>query len=254
MNANGHNDITVEALSNYSCLNSATGFVQKSNNDADNQEVKHPKEKNIWDGYNTLAQHSNNTSLSECSEFIKDAEKVTAEDFIEAAKSMDTENEEESIAYALYDFGRLSHSIQDFYSHTNWINLTGAKTETWDESANNKNIKTTDYNGASEFFDKYSFLKFNTHYSVNKDEYGTPADKAFKKKTGVSGYDQAYKDAVEHTTEEWTEIDEALKANLDKKTYEKFKQKLASFDSSTYNKYFDECRENFNDEMKEELT
>src|SRR5712691_2058335 len=41
------------------------------------------------------------------------------------------------VGSALYAMGRLLHAMQDFYSHSNWINLTGPASQIWNESFSN---------------------------------------------------------------------------------------------------------------------
>ena len=143
-----HTSITNEALGT-SFNGYAVNYIEKGNIDSD--ELRDYKE-GITDGYDLSAQHFNKTSLEKCDEFLEDAQDVVLEDFIEAAKA-DGAEEDELYEQAFYDLGRLVHNIQDFYSHTNWINLN--QDELWNEDIDNPNVddpekfKTGDYSYCS---------------------------------------------------------------------------------------------------------
>lgn len=269
-----HRSITTEAL-NSQLNQSEVNLVCDSNVDSDSLFSKKQGES---DGYNVTAQHFNKTDLSNCEEFLQDAKDVTVDDFTKAANSTTDEEKEKNYTKAFYDFGRVTHCVQDFYSHTNWINQTGNEERVWNESVdkpnidNPKNLKTGQYSAFSQFLDKINIFKHlrltggkdykktyeentdQSHYILNKDQPNSIADKAFKKQEGASGFDLACEDATKHTEKEWGEITEALKKQLDDTTYEKFMNDIKDF-NPTDQKITDsnkECKENFNEKMKEE--
>ena len=267
-----HSEITNNALNSY--LNSnALDFVKQGNLDSD--RVPRYTLKNVTDGYNINAQHSNNTSLSECSEFLKDSKEVIVEDFIEALNA-DGKDKEKLYQQAFYDLGRSIHSVQDFYSHTNWINQTGEDVLIWNEDAedinldNPEKLKTSKYTKFGQFFEKINpfFLdkikknydaiynegeKNFSHYVISKDEKGSIADILFEKETGVSGYELASQDAVKHTEQKWLDVIEELRNELTSEEFEKLNNEILNFESDieNYNKNSIEYRESFNKDMKE---
>lgn len=256
MDATGHKDITNAALHNY--FNSyELNLIVNSNLDSDKLRTK---KTDISDNYNLDAQHFNKASLPECEKFLKQAEKVVLDDFTKAAKDPDISKEDEDYTKAFYDLGRLTHTMQDFYAHSNYINLAGPNSNIWNESVSNpnvknpKNFKTGSYNGFSQALDavKIFFNNINifskkkykngkdydelfmqnsnqSHEVLNKDKKGTVADKAYEAKEGVSGYKTASDYAIKHTTKEWEDINKALEKNLDDKTYQKLIKKIKDF-------------------------
>ena len=263
-----HTSITNEALGT-SFNGYAVNYIEKGNIDSD--ELRDYKE-GITDGYDLSAQHFNKTSLEKCDEFFEDAQDVVLEDFIEAAKA-DGAEEDELYEQAFYDLGRLVHNIQDFYSHTNWINLN--QDELWNEDIDNPNVddpekfKTGDYSYFSQFLDQINpfyklYLSANydalyeddssiSHYGINKDKPGTIADELYEDKYGISGFTLASDMAREHTAQKWDEIDSVLKESLSEEEYENLKQKMSEFDSTQedFDENLDELRANFNEDMKE---
>lgn len=298
MDAPGHKDITYRALNNYFYNNeSKSGTMPESeldlelerkpklkliitgNLDSDNLRTK---KAGISDNYNLDAQHFNKASLPECEKFLKQAEKVVVDDFTKAAKNTDISEEDGDYTKAFYDLGRLTHTIQDFYAHTNYINLAGPNSDIWNESVskpnvkNPKNFKTGKYTSRSKILDKISifFDKINifskkkykngkdydkiymqnsnhTHDMLNKDAIGTIADKAYEAKEGVSGFKTACEYAEKHTKKEWDEVQETLEKNLDDKTYKKLIKKIDNFNPSDekINSSLNDCRMNFNKKM-----
>lgn len=267
-----HSEITTTSLSDYLNSNALT-YVEQGNLDSD--RAPRYRLKNYTDGYNINAQHSNNTSLSECSEFMKDSKEVVVQDFIDALNAPEDEKE---ILYeqAFYDFGRLIHSIQDFYSHTNWINQTGNEVLTWNEDADEINLedpdglRTSKYTQFSQFWEKLNIFfpwkmennydavykdgeKRFSHYAINKDEKGTIADELFEKETGKSGYELASEDAVVHTEQKWQDVMSELEEVLTPEEFEKLNLEISEFESDIedYNKEYFKYRKNFNADMKE---
>lgn len=263
-----HIAITNDALGNH-FNNSALEYVTKGNLDSDKLRL------NIFgitDGYDLSAPHFNKTSKEECKNFLDCAQEVVTDDFVQAAKS----DEEEDYAQAFYDLGRMIHNIQDFYSHSNWINLTEGEEKIWNEDIENPNVdnpqnfKTGSYSYVSQFLDKInpfyeSYLKENyddlyagssdiSHYGLNKDNPGTIADEIYKERTGDSGFELAKSDATLHTEKKWKEIEADLKETLSESEYKKLNQKMAEFDASQedYDKDLNNLRGNFNDDMKVE--
>lgn len=263
-----HTSITNEALGS-SFNGYAINYIEKGNIDSD--ELRDYKT-GITDGYDLSAQHFNKTSLEDCNDFLEDAQEVVIEDFIQAAKANSSE-EDELYAQAFYDLGRLVHNIQDFYSHTNWINLN--QDELWNESIENPNVgnpenfKTGDYSYFSQFLDKInpfykSYLSANyedlyegsssiSHHGLNKDEPGTISDELYEKKYGESGFTLASDMAREHTVQKWEEIDSILKESLSEEEYENLNKKMIEFDSTqeSFDENIDTMRQNFNTDMKE---
>ena len=267
-----HSKITSSGLSEK--LNQeALSYVTKGNLDSDKAPRKSTKD--YTDGYNIDAQHSNNTTLAETSAFLQDSTKIVVDDFIEALNS--TNNKEELYQQAFYDFGRLTHSIQDFYSHTNWINQTDGEIIPWNEDSeeinldNPENLTMTKYNQFSQFLEKINpihkwlvsfsydayYNKGNkdfSHYTINKDKENTIADSLYKdNNNGKSAFELANKTATAHTEQKWKEVTSELQSNLNDKDYFKLLEEIDSFNSDI--KYYDEnylnFRKNFNKDMKE---
>ena len=263
-----HSQITTEALSS-SFNNSAINYIEQGNLDSDKLRSKIP---NITDGYNLSAQHFNKTSLQNCDEFLEKAQSVVIDDFIQAAKA-DDKDADEYYEQAFYDLGRLIHNIQDFYSHTNFVNLN--QDEIWNEYIENPNVdnkkqlKTGEYSYFSQFIDKINpfykwFIEKNyedmyegtskvSHYGLNKDEPNTIADRIYKEKFGVSAFDLAEDFATAHTKEKWEEIDSILREELTAAEYSSLCRDIASFDldGEDYHENLQTLRANFNEDIKE---
>lgn len=262
-----HTSITNEALGE--SFNGYTiNYIDKGNIDSDElrDEIT-----GVTDGYNLSAQHFNKASLEECKKFLDSAQEVVIDDFIKAAKA--NSNEDEYYEQAFYDFGRLIHNIQDFYSHTNWINYN--KDEIWNEDIENPNLeenqtlKTGEYSYFSQFLDQINpfyknYLSKNyeeicegkssiSHYGMNKDEPGTIADELYEEKYGTSGFSAAADCAREHSEKKWEEIDTILRQELSGREYRKMKQEIADFDMTQvdFDENLDTLRENFNSDIKE---
>lgn len=277
-----HKSITTDALTplrdeksgelidkNLYLSDEAINLIAKSNNDADSKKARAAA------GYGKDAQHFNNTNLEECQEFLEEAQDVVIDDFIKAAKVTDDNKDDESYTKAFYDLGRVMHCIQDFYSHSNWINQTGAELKLWNESVekpnidNPKKLKTGKYNAFFQFlqqlnpfagrnlkkgknYDKtYVETGKQTHFILNKDKEGTIADKAFKAKTGMSGFELACDDAEQHTKIKWQEIMQTLDEKLDDETYNELLNDIEDFkpDDETIDKSLKNCRTNFDEMM-----
>ena len=263
-----HASITNEALGS-SFNGYAINYISKGNLDSDElrDEIT-----GVTDGYNLSAQHFNKTSLEECDKFLKDAEAVVVDDFIQAAKANGAD-EDEYYEQAFYDFGRLAHNIQDFYSHTNWVNFNSE--EIWNEDIENPNLedsqklKTGEYSYFSQFLDKINpfykmYLSKNydklyegdssiSHYGINKDEPGTISDELYEEKYGVSGFSAASDLAREHSLKKWEDIDETLKEELSPKEYRNLKQDMENFNltQEDFDENLDTLRKNFNADIKE---
>ena len=263
-----HSQITTEALSS-SFNNSAINYIEQGNLDSDKLSSKNP---NITNGYNLSAQHFNKTSLQNCDEFLEKAQNVVIDDFIQAAKA-DDKDADEYYEQAFYDLGRLFHNIQDFYSHTNFVNLN--QDEIWNEDIENPNVdnkkqlKTGEYSYFSQFLDKINpfykwFIGKNyenmyegtsaiSHYGLNKDEPNTIADRIYKEKFGVSAFDLAEDLATAHTKEKWEEINSILREELTVAEYSNLCRDIASFDleDEDYYENLQNLRANFNEDIKE---
>lgn len=266
-----HRIITYNALQN-SLNSSAVKYSAYGNLDSDKAPRKSVK--NVTDGYSINAQHSNNTSLADCSNFLSDANQVVIDDFKEALKADDS-SKDELYNQAFYDFGRMIHSIQDFYSHTNWINENPDGVALWDESENANidnpdNFITSHYTQVGQFFTKIwpftrKYLDNNyesvykegldslSHYELNKDEKGTLADELFEKNEGKSGYELAAQDATEHTKQKWDDVLSQLKSSLSDEEYKELLKDIENFSSETdeSDEARLEFRKNFNADMKE---
>lgn len=265
-----HSNITKNGLENY--LNSdALEFTKSGNLDSD--KVYRFTVFNITDGYNINAQHSNNASFDECEKFLKDAQSVVEDDFIEALNA-DGDNKNELYEQAFYDFGRTIHSIQDFYSHTNWINKTGGNVQIWNEDSENinlkdsENLKDTKYNQISQFIDKInpfyeSYLEDNydkmynqkkssiSHFGINKDKPDSIASQLFEKEYNISGFELANMDAELHTKQKWEDVMTSLKKELSKEDFEQLEKEIAAFEAQDeYEEKYKDFRKNFNSDMK----
>lgn len=263
------NMTTAELAKDVNLNAAALDVVCDADIDSDS-DVFFKKTKGISDKYTVTAQHSNKTDIQECANFIKQAEQVSVDDFIKAVNTTNQDDKEENYIKAFYDLGRLCHSVQDFYSHTNWINQTGPKVSLWNEKAkeanidNPKNLKTGHYNEFKQWLEKinpfnkkknydktYVQNSKQSHYRLNKDEPNSVADKAFKAKYGKSGFELACDDATKHTDQEWQEILETLDEKLDDKTYAKLLTDIENFNSTEEEsaKILKDCRINFNNGM-----
>ena len=263
-----HSQVTTEAL-NSSFNDNALNYIEQGNLDSDKLRRKIP---DITDGFDLNAQHFNKTSLEKCDEFLEKAQSVVVDDFVQAAKA-DDKDADEYYEQAFYDLGRLVHNIQDFYSHSNFVNLN--QDEIWNEDIKNPNIdgenklKTGEYSYFSQFIDKINpFYKWFTeknyedmyektstisHYGLNKDEPNTIADKIYKEKFGVSAFDLAIDFAQEHTEQKWREIDSILRQELTTTEYNNLCCEIASFEltEDDFNNNLHDLRKNFNEDMKE---
>lgn len=257
-----HYSITEDALNNR--LNDdAIYYVSEANRDSD--VIEDENKFNIFKPYNA-PQHFNKTTKEEGLNFLENAQDVVIDDLKEASKTDD----DEAYAQALYDFGRLSHCIQDFYSHTNLINQTGPEVKIWNETTDElDNVKTTDYGVISQFFDMINpFFKMYaesnydslyegnskvSHYTMNKDEKGTLADVLYEKNTGTSGFELAMKDASVHTEQKWEEIMDELKSELTNEEFDNLRENLDDFDLSAdiFDENRDEYRQNFEEDMED---
>ncbi len=266
-----HVQITANALDD-SLSNNAIGVISRGNIESD---TIFSEREGISDGYVVTAQHFNNTDLEDCKDFIDDAQDATVDTFIEALSATDEDEKEDLYIQAFYNFGRLTHCVQDFYSHTNWVNLTGDEVSVWNESIENPNIdnpaalKTARYTGFSQFCDdvKFGILGYNIDYDktylgdkdlshgiLNKDEPGTTADKAFQEREGSSGFELACEDATLHTTQEWGQILEELDEQLDDAQYAQLMEELEGFSPTLdeVSDYWNNCCREFNQSMEEE--
>ena len=263
-----HSQITTEAL-NSSFNDNALNYIEKGNLDSDNLRRKIP---DITDGFDLSAQHFNKASLEKCDDFLEKAEDVVVDDFIQAAKAKG-EDADEYYEQAFYDLGRLVHNIQDFYSHSNWVNLN--QDEIWNEDIKNPNIngenklKTGEYSYFSQFIDKinpfykwfaaknyedmYEGTSTVSHYGLNKDEPNTIADRIYKEKYGTSAFDLAEDFATAHTKEKWEEINSALREELTTTEYNNLSREIANFNltEDDFNNNLQDLRKNFNEDMKE---
>ena len=262
-----HYLITNNALNEH--LNGdALDFVASSNIDSD--KIEEENKYNIFKPYNA-PQHFNKTTKEEGLEFLENAKEVVLDDLIEASKTDD----DDLYKQALYDFGRLSHCIQDFYSHTNWINQTGGIVRVWNEDIINPNIdnpdnlKTTDYSWFSQLLDKINpFFKMyaeshydslyegsskTSHYTMNKDEKGSLADVLFEKNEGVSGFNLALEDSVLHTEQKWEEVLDEAKDEITNEEYNNLIQNLEDFeiDEDEFDENKETYRKNFEEDMDE---
>ena len=261
-----HTSITNEALGDK--LNGyAVNYVDKGNTDSDQLRNKIA---GISDGYDLSAQHFNKTSLENCEKFLKDAQEVVVDDFIQAANS---NGDDEYYEQAFYDLGRLVHNIQDFYSHTNWINYNSD--ELWNEDVKkpnlekNQELKTGNYTAFSQYIDEINpFYVYDlssnydlyyesdadmSHYGLNKDEPDTIADRLYEEKYGVSGFTKAADLARAHTLKKWEDVDAILQEELDEDVYENMVDEISNFNSTqeNFDENIDKYRENFNSDMKE---
>lgn len=269
-----HALITNDALVNY-LPPQAIGMITRGNVDSDEINTK---QKDISDGYEVKAQHFNNTTMESGLDFLEDSEDVTVDAFVKAANSADGDEKEELYMQALYDFGRHTHCIQDFYSHTNWINQTGNTISLWNGNIENANIdnpeklKTSKYSESKQIWDSLCFWRSNdlkegigyeetylentnlTHELLNKDKPGTIADKSFEAKEGVSGFDLACSDATIHTSKEWQDVLEEVDDQLDDEEYAAFLEDLQEFSPTEeeIKEYWPNCAKEFNEAMKEE--
>lgn len=268
-----HVQITANALDD-SLSPNAIGIISRGNIESDTifSEIE-----GISDGYVVTAQHFNNTDLEDCKDFIDYAQDATVDTFIEALSTADEDEKEDLYIQAFYNFGRLTHCVQDFYSHTNWVNLTGNEVSVWNESIENPNIdnpaalKTGRYTGLSQFWDDVKFGLFGTsinydktylgdknvsHCLLNKDEPGTFADKAFQEREGTSGFELACADATLHTTQEWDQILAELDEQLNDEEYAQLLQELEEFSPTLdeVSDYWNNCCREFNQSMEEERT
>jgi hypothetical protein len=134
MIAKYHTSITHDALESY-FSNPILNLISEANVDSD---TLFEEKEGVSDNYNVTAQHFNNTSLEECEDFLKQAEEVAIDSLVEAVRTTDGADVSENYTEAFYNVGRLMHCIQDFYSHTNWINQTGDEVVVWNEDIENQ--------------------------------------------------------------------------------------------------------------------
>lgn len=204
-------------------------------------------------------------SLKLGADYIAKLRKLAVDELIEASNSCNAidlpkknSNFIEHMHTALISLGRMFHAQQDFYSHSNWENLTGPEIRVWNESPDKPNIdapkalktctpgKVSRYtanifknSSDPEFYEKYLKPDIQLdHADMNKDYPNSFASKAFLSHTIkdyhfpgkiISGYDLAFDDATEHTRREWMNILKTLKANTDSKTFNKVTDILRSY-------------------------
>jgi hypothetical protein len=227
-----HADITEKALRKYFNKGQITAIIHGN---IDSDSIAHYFDK-VGEPYRK-AQHFANVTVAEGVEFVKRAESIVVDEFVSASKSTGDEKTNNMLK-GLYAMGRLFHAVQDFYSHTNWINLTGAKKVVWNGSAENpnvknpENLKTCVFNIFTEVSDRLTGLtkklkkpktykefyltgdKEVSHAVLSKDYEGSIADMVFKKVEGESGFNLASKDAIKHTKIEWLTLKRAVESSI----------------------------------------
>ena len=167
-------------------------------------------------------------------------------DYIIAQRKLAIANAQNNPLESVRAFGRLLHAVQDFYAHSNWIELKASqirgfapasaaqaadKIGQWDGFMTGK--PTADVLAAAATYNPTQpnglvsgtwFLPLGASVNcptntprhgllragLNKDTAGNPADKAFKKGYGVSGHEVAKELARRETIAEWLRLEEAI--------------------------------------------
>lgn len=115
---------------------------------------------------------------------------------------------------ALEAFGRIIHALQDFYSHSNWIELFWPIITLWDETIPKGLVSGSTRLGKNK-------LKGAPHHRhLNKDRPGNKADRDFKAKYGVSSYELAFNLAEQHTKLAWERLTKLIKERYKKQAPE----------------------------------
>lgn len=149
-----HCNITTEALSK--CFSKeALKLMCKANKDSDRYFLQVPRD-----------QHFIKSNLKDGRKFVMKVKHEIINILTEASRYLDAANSEVStldpqkhndlkyfkakhflnklFGKAVYFMGRLSHAIQDFYAHTNWIHLTGVEQKIWNMRLKKINISIPD--------------------------------------------------------------------------------------------------------------
>jgi len=169
------------------------------------------------------SQHFDDDEIEAGRRFLAKALERCSSNLVRASELRDDTVALSWFQHGLYAFGRMIHSIQDFYSHSNWICLTGPKPETWlplgDFGIYTK-VKTEYFEvikeyvtgtGAEEYLkDPKLWLarmidpdEKDYHGYMNYDRAGTIADRCYTACFGISGFSLACLDAKHHTARDW---------------------------------------------------
>lgn len=228
-----HKNITRTALKE-ELSKSALDFVCEANEESDA----------LYNQSNS-AQHFDDSKIKEGLTFIKKLEKALLSE-LTSVPSYTGKVREGRFLVALYALGRLLHAIQDFYSHSNWVNHTGPVCPIWNEKIDmpnrvDKNLLKTGYFSIStegtkivasavcstgvgvverylsenpDYYRKYLTAETMYHRELNKDRDGTLADLSFKHKYNISGFEVVFETAKNHTATKWSMIKEGLKDSV----------------------------------------
>lgn len=162
---------------------------------------------------NLHPQHVSNCRIQDSSDYIRGLTTLAENEFKRSTQEADQRESTRHLFNGLYATGRMFHAVQDFYSHTNWIDLTRdrnyASLEVWNEDGTRPNLpadkaellKNCHFESyASEVGEHlrgnlfkertaqntalYNKIYFSpdywpSHYEINKDMPGTLADRAY---------------------------------------------------------------------------
>jgi len=117
---------------------------------------------------------------------------------------------------ALEAFGRIIHALQDFYGHSNWIELNWPIIILWDETIPEGLVSGSTRLGKSRL--KLKGIPHHRH--LNKDRPLTSADRDFQAKYGVSSFEAASSLAEQHTRLAWERLVELIKERYREKASE----------------------------------
>jgi len=205
-------------------------IIKKANTDSDL-----PKR----DAFFSKPLHCVNCSIEETKVYIDELEKNVVNELIAASLSNYRDKKNNHFKIAAAYLGKLNHAVQDFYSHSNWIELIAPKKKIWKGKTinpySNKNEQilmcTSKYfSELACFLLDLAYKKITgkkhindiinlpvdqlSHFKLNKDNKNSLADIDYEKKYHESGFDLACKLAEYSTLLKWKNIEKIVKREM----------------------------------------